>query len=78
MNLEHQGIITEKRGEGNVWLVMMLSSSQVLDHQLIFHIMYGLRQFHHRKNKGGEEREDLAKKSNSCLTNIERKRWRST
>ena len=54
-------------------LLMMLSSSQVLDHHLIFHIMYGLRQFHHRQNKG-EERGDLAKKSNSCLTNIERKR----
>ena len=57
---------------------MMPSSSQVLDHQLIFHIMYGLGQFHHRQNKGeerrGEERGDLAKKSNSCLTNIERKR----
>jgi hypothetical protein len=39
----------------------MPSSSQVLDHQLIFHIMYGLRQFHHRQNKG-EERGDLAKK----------------
>ena len=51
---------------------MMPSSSQILDHQLIFHIMYGLRQFHHQQNKG-EERGDLAKKSNSCLTNIERK-----
>ena len=35
---------------------MMPSSSQVLDHQLIFHIMYGLRQFHHRQNKGEERR----------------------
>jgi hypothetical protein len=34
----------------------MSSSSQVLDHQLIFHIMYGLRQFYHRQNKGGAER----------------------
>jgi hypothetical protein len=41
---------------------MMPSSSQVLDHQLIFHIMYGVRQFHHRQNKGGEERGELAKK----------------
>ena len=49
---------------------MMLSSSQVLDHQLIFHIMYGLGQFHHRQNKG-EERGDLEKKSNSCFANIE-------
>ena len=32
---------------------MMPSSSQVLDHQLIFHIMYGLGQFHHRQNKEG-------------------------
>ena len=51
---------------------MMPSSSQVLDHQLIFHIMYGLGQFHHRQNKRrGEERGDLAKKTNSCLANIE-------
>ena len=57
-------------------LLMMPSSSQVLDHQLIFHIMYGLGQFHHRQNKG-EERGDLAKKSNSCLTNIERKRCKN-
>ena len=56
---------------------MIPSSSQVLDHQLIFHIMYGLRQFHHRQNKG-EERGDLAKKSNSCLTNIERKRCKKS
>ena len=41
---------------------MMPSSSQVLDHQLIFHIMYGLGQFHHRQNNG-EERGDLAKKA---------------
>ena len=55
-------------------LVMMSSSSQVLDHQLIFHIMYGLRQFHHRQNKGEERRGEIwQKKSNSCLTNIERK-----
>ena len=40
------------------WLLMMPSSSQVLDHQLIFHIMYGLGQFHHRQNKGEERRED--------------------
>ena len=55
---------------------MMPSSSQVLDHQLIFHIMYGLRQFHHRQNKGEERRGEgrFGKKSNNCLTNIERKR----
>ena len=57
MNLEHQGIITEKIEEGNVGAAgNMPSSSQVLDHQLIFHIMYGLRQFHHRQNKGEERR----------------------
>ena len=56
-------------------LLMMPSSSQVLDHQLIFHIMYGLRQFYHRQNKGEERRGEIQqKKSNSCLTNIERKR----
>ena len=54
---------------------MMPSSSQVLDHQLIFHIMYGLRQFHHRLNKG-EGR--FGKKINSCLTNIERKRCKKS
>jgi hypothetical protein len=43
---------------------MMPSSSQVLDHQLIFHLMYKLRQFHHRQNKG-EERGEL-EKSSSC------------
>ena len=37
-------------------LIMMPSSSQVLDHQLIFHIMFGLGQFHHRQNKGEERR----------------------
>ena len=56
-------------------LLMMPSSSQVLDHQLIFHIMYVLGQFHHRQNKGEERRGEIwQKKSNSCLTNIERKR----
>jgi len=51
---------------------MMPSSSQVLDHQLILHIMYGLGQFHHRQNKGEERREEIwQKKSNSCLANIE-------
>ena len=46
---------------------MMPSSSQVLDHQLIFHIMYGLRQFHHRQNKGEERRGEIWQKTNSCL-----------
>ena len=57
MNLEHQGIIKEKRGEGNVGAAANdASSSQVLHHQLIFHIMYGLGQFYHRQNKGEERR----------------------
>jgi hypothetical protein len=34
----------------------MPSSSQVLDHQLIFHIKNGLRQSHHRQNKGDERK----------------------
>ena len=55
---------------------MMSSSSQVLDHQLIFDIMYGLRQFYHRQNKG--EGRFSKKKSNSCLTNIERKRCKKS
>ena len=59
-------------------LLMMPSSSQVLDHQLIFHIMYGLRQFHHRQNKGEERRREIWQKSNSCLTNIERKMCKKT
>jgi hypothetical protein len=43
---------------------MVSSSSQVLDHQLIFYLMYGLGQFHHRQDKGeerrGEERRNKA------------------
>ena len=31
---------------------MMPNFLQVLDHQLIFHIMYGLGQFHYRQKKG--------------------------
>ena len=57
---------------------MMPSSSQVLDHQLIFHKMYGLRQFHHRQNKGEKRRGEIWQKSNSCLTNIERKRCKKS
>ena len=64
----------------------MPSSSQVLDHQLIFHIMYGLRQFHHRQSKGEERRgeiwqkkqqllnkhrEEKVSKSSYCFPNIE-------
>jgi hypothetical protein len=44
----------------------MPSSSQVFDHQLIFHLMYGLGQFHHRQNKGGE-RGELGKKAATAL-----------
>ena len=49
---------------------MMLSSSQVLDHQLIFHIMYGLGQFHHRQNKGEERRGEgrFGKKNQQLLS----------
>ena len=50
---------------------MMSSSSQVLNHQLIFHIMYGLGQFHHRQNKGEERKGEIWQKTNSCLANIE-------
>ena len=50
---------------------MMPNSSQVLDHQLIFHIMYGLRQFHHRQNKGEERRGEIWQKTNNRLANIE-------
>ena len=50
---------------------MMLSSSQVLDHQLIFYIMYGLGQLHHWQNKGEERRGEIWQKNNSCLANIE-------
>jgi hypothetical protein len=57
---------------------MIPSSSQVLDHQLIFHIMYGLGQFHHRQNKGEERRGEIWQKNNSCLTNIERKRCKKS
>jgi hypothetical protein len=45
---------------------MMPSSSQVLDHQLIFYLMYGLGQFHHWQNKG-EERGELEKKAAAAL-----------
>ena len=60
MNLKHSGIITEKRGEGNVGAAANDAKSlQVLDHQLIFHIMYGLGQFHHQQNKGEERRGEI-------------------
>jgi hypothetical protein len=44
----------------------MSSSSKVLYHPLIFHLMYGLGQFHHRQNKR-EEREELGKKAAVAL-----------
>ena len=47
---------------------MMPSSSQVLDHQLIFHIMYGLEQFHHWQNKGGERRGEIWQKKQQLLS----------
>ena len=47
---------------------MMSSSSQVLDHQLIFHIMYGLGQFHHRQNKGDERRGEIWQKKQQLLS----------
>ena len=50
----------------------MLSSSPVLDHQLIFHIMYGLRQFHHRQNKGEERRGKIWQKKHAVPKRKER------
>ena len=49
-------------------LLMMPSSSQVLDHQLIFHIMYGLGQFHHRQNKEEERRGEFQQKNQQLLS----------
>ena len=46
---------------------MMLNSLQVLDHQLIFHIMYGPGQFHHRQNKGEERRGEIWQKKKQQL-----------
>ena len=48
-------------------LLMMPSSSQVLDHQLIFHIMYGLGQFHHWQNKGEDRRGEIWQKKKQQL-----------
>ena len=47
---------------------MMPSFSQVLDHQLIFHIIYGLTISSSAKQKREEEREDLAKKKQQLLS----------
>jgi len=53
MNLEHQGITKREVHKGNVGAAgndaKFLTS---FDHQLIFHIMYGVGQFHHRQKKG--------------------------
>ena len=49
-------------------LVMMPSFSQVLDHQLIFHIMYGLEQFYHWQNKGEERRGKIWQKKQQLLS----------
>jgi hypothetical protein len=46
---------------------MMPSSSQVLDHQLIFPLMYGLGQFHHRQNKGDRGEGRVEKKAAAAL-----------
>ena len=69
MNLEHSVIITEKRGEGNVGAAANdAKSSQVLDHQLISHIMYGFGQFHQRQNKGEERRGEIWEKKQQLLS----------
>ena len=47
---------------------MMPNSSHVLDHQLIFHIMYGFGQFHHRQNNGEERRGEIWKKKQQLLS----------
>ena len=56
----------------------MPSSSQVLDHELIFQIIYGVGQFHHRQKRGEERRVFpkkkqllVAKKIEQLLPNIE-------
>ena len=55
MNLEHQGITKREVHKGNVGVAgndaKFLTS---FDHQLIFHIMYGVRQFYHRQKRGEE------------------------
>ena len=49
-------------------LLMMPSSSHVLNHQLIFHIIYGPGQFHHRQNKGEERRGEIWQKNQHLLS----------
>jgi hypothetical protein len=56
----------------------MPSSSQVLDHQLIFHIMYGLRQFHHRQNKEDKRGGEILQKKTVIYQNIEKRRCQKT
>jgi hypothetical protein len=42
--------------DGRRWLLMMPSSSQVPDHQLISQIIFGVGQFHHRPKKGEKKK----------------------
>ena len=71
--MEHQGIITEKRGEGNVgeanndakFLTSSWSSAHIPYNVWTWTISSSAKQ------RRWEERGDLAKKSNSCLANIE-------
>jgi hypothetical protein len=69
--LDHKGIITDKRQE------RMPSSSQVLDHQLIFHITYGFRHSSSAKQRRGEGRVGK-KKTAAVYQNIERTRCKKT
>ena len=55
-------------------LLMMPSSSQVLDHQLKFHIMYGLGQFHHRQDKGEERRGEIWQKKATVAQQTQREK----
>ena len=75
MNLEHYGIITNKsQGKVGAAVVMMPSPSQVIDHQLISHIIYGFRQIHHWQNKEeeriGEKREEKSMVAASSISRV--------
>ena len=48
---------------------MMPSSSQVLDPELIFQIIYGVGQFHHRQKRGEERRVFPKKAAAGCQKN---------
>ena len=73
MNLEHQGIITEKIGEGNIgaaandakFLTSFLSSAHIPYNVWTWKISASAKQ------RRGEESGVLAKNNNSCLANIE-------